>query len=254
MARGVGHTPSVLGPGGTNTHVAGRRYRTKVEILRDLLAAAVREFRKTRIIVRANLNEESFSKYSGLALEHGLLGRTPVGYRATPRGREWVQAADRVATKRSELSTAIRDLDGLTNPGLRRHTMDSSFLGPASPSGAILADRPRLGLGDIGPELAGDRRPEGHLGPRPSPFGALALEDDEWRTIAPREPLHEGQGRSPRTVEGSPADDPHEDPSKRRPRLWLSIPAFPIVGWLAALGSALGSLLFGLPFDGGVPG
>ena len=48
-------------------------------------------------------------------MQHGLLGRTPVGYRTTDRGQKWVNAADRVLTKRSELFAALRDLRTLTS-------------------------------------------------------------------------------------------------------------------------------------------
>lgn len=96
---------------------AERRYRSKVEVLRDLLEAARQDRRKTRIIGRANLNEESFARYAFLALAEGLLERVDHGFRATPLGEEWVGAADVVLTKRAELFDAVEALARVTRNG-----------------------------------------------------------------------------------------------------------------------------------------
>ena len=83
---------------------ASRRYRTKLEVLRDVLWAAKRTPRQTRIIGMANLNLESFSRYARFTVAEGLRRRENGGYE--PRRS--------VTVEFSELSEAN---DGVTLTG-----------------------------------------------------------------------------------------------------------------------------------------
>ncbi|HTW55487.1 MAG TPA: winged helix-turn-helix domain-containing protein [Thermoplasmata archaeon] len=112
-------------PGGTATASQGEevssgagRYRSKVVILRDLLDAASRAHRKTRIIGLANLNQESFQRYAALAVSAGLLREEKGYYATTPRAKEWLRAVDSVLRKGSEVSTALASLSRLTRQTL----------------------------------------------------------------------------------------------------------------------------------------
>ncbi|MGP8078087.1 MAG: winged helix-turn-helix domain-containing protein [Thermoplasmata archaeon] len=94
------------------------RYRTKIEVLRDLVRAASTEERKTRIIGMANLNQSSFYRYSSLAVDLGLVEPTGVGLSATPAGEEWLGVVNAILMKGSEVSEAIENLGRLTGtPG-----------------------------------------------------------------------------------------------------------------------------------------
>jgi len=94
----------------------GGRYRTKIEVLRDIVRAASTEERKTRIIGLANLNQGSFQRYYQLGLSLGLLVPTATGVTATRAADEWLTAVDSILSKSSELSAAIDTLNRLTLP------------------------------------------------------------------------------------------------------------------------------------------
>jgi predicted transcriptional regulator len=118
--------PAAPGPGSAGWRGNGqfgmptqRRYRTKLEVLRDLVVAAAREPRKTRIIGLANLNRTSFDRYARLALSLGLLEHRAGGYAPTALAEGWVDAVDSVLGKGSELSAALGQLSQLTSRGAR---------------------------------------------------------------------------------------------------------------------------------------
>jgi len=92
------------------------RYRTKIEVLRDVVRAATGEERKTRIIGLANLNQTSFRRYTRLGLSLGLLRPTGAGLTATPAAKEWLLAVDAILSKSTEVATAIDSLYRLTLP------------------------------------------------------------------------------------------------------------------------------------------
>jgi predicted transcriptional regulator len=108
--------------GGATTTRDNRRYRTKIEVLRDLLEAASRERRKTRIIGTANLNQESFQRYAGLAMGAGLLQVTNGMYFLTPAAKDWLRAVDGVLRKGTEVSVALAGLSRLTRRPTERRT------------------------------------------------------------------------------------------------------------------------------------
>lgn len=92
------------------------RYRTKIEVLRDIVRAASNEERKTRIIGMANLNQSSFQRYSKLGVSLGLLEPTASGLTATPAAEEWLFAVDTILSKGTEVAAAIDSLYRLTQP------------------------------------------------------------------------------------------------------------------------------------------
>jgi hypothetical protein len=92
------------------------RYRTKIEVLRDIVRAATSEKRKTRIIGMANLNQVSFQRYSALGVSLGLLEPSGSGLAATPAAEEWLGAVDTILSKSSEVAAAIDTLYRLTQP------------------------------------------------------------------------------------------------------------------------------------------
>ena len=70
----------------------GRCYRGRMEIVLEILRAALRGAKKTHIMYRANLNYVSFNKYFPALLEEGLMVKAddPDGfvlYRTSEKGR-----------------------------------------------------------------------------------------------------------------------------------------------------------------------
>jgi len=68
--------------------------RGRVEILADILKAAVNGARGTHIMYKANLNFAQRSKYLTEALNAGLIGvrvRSPLVYVTTQEGHEWLK-------------------------------------------------------------------------------------------------------------------------------------------------------------------
>lgn len=122
--------------GAATTHAIERRYRSKIEVLRDLLEAARQDQCKTRIIGQANLNEESFTRYARYAIDEGLLERREDStYHATARGELWREAANAVLAKEGELASAFGELSRLIVPSGRLRIVEPrlslSILGEA---------------------------------------------------------------------------------------------------------------------------
>lgn len=246
----VGPIPWGGGPGGIDTHAAERPYRTKIEILRDLVGAADRDSRKSRIISHANLNEESFSRYSSLAMQHGLLGRTPVGYRATDRGQEWVHAADRVLTKRSELFAALRDLRTLTSA--TREASSGDLPGAArfeAPSCRPLLDLHSLRVSEgMLPGTEATRvTPNPRWGATERPTVRVDVPDpldaEEIVALRRRRRIVKDADRS--------AGSSDEDAAKTSPPMWSLPVSFPLLPLLASLGTALVAMVAGISMDAG---
>ena len=148
------------------------RYRTKIEVLRDIVRAASTEQRKTRIIGMANLNQGSFQRYASLGVSLGLLKPTQIGLMATPAGEEWLGAVETILSKTSEVAAAIESLGRITHgghPGAAARERPK----PAYDAVQLLG---RLAWADLRPAPVpsaemrsdADRRPVAHLrSPRP---------------------------------------------------------------------------------------
>ena len=91
----------------------GRAYRTRLEVLRDILGVPGDEANKSRIIRLANLNPTAFDRYVTFCLQTGLLELEDNRYRKTGVSVPAMQAIDLVLAKAGELGCAIRDL-GMT--------------------------------------------------------------------------------------------------------------------------------------------
>jgi predicted transcriptional regulator len=94
------------------TTQADRRYRTKIEVLRDFLEAVRRTPRKTRVIGLANLNPVSFEKYLALSVALGLVDSASGGYQLTRRADVALESIQRFLDRSSALGTSLQDLHG----------------------------------------------------------------------------------------------------------------------------------------------
>lgn len=93
--------------------MSSRRYRTKLEVLRDFLRAVRQDGKKSRIVALSNLNPTSFQRYLRLCLEWGLVQKTPHGFELSPRATVVLDRIDRLLDMRSEVDTAAQRLDRL---------------------------------------------------------------------------------------------------------------------------------------------
>lgn len=95
----------------------GRRYRRKIEVLRDFLEATHQEGTKSRIIGIANLNRALFRRYLDLAVSFDLVVSTSGGYRLTPRARPALEAIDRYLARSEEAKSALQELRRVCDEG-----------------------------------------------------------------------------------------------------------------------------------------
>jgi predicted transcriptional regulator len=87
-----------------------RAYRTRLEVLRDILGVPGEEANKSRIIRLANLNPTAFDRYVSFCLDSGLLELADNRYRKTGVCVPAIQAINHVLAKAEELGSAIREL------------------------------------------------------------------------------------------------------------------------------------------------
>lgn len=92
----------------------GKRYRSKLEVLRDFLDATRSGEKRTRIIGVANLNVRSFRRYRDFCLDRGLIMSTSGGYALTPEADTCLEAIRGVLTKREELNGLLESLERAT--------------------------------------------------------------------------------------------------------------------------------------------
>ncbi len=211
------------------------------------MAAAVSEMRKGRLIGRANLNEDSFSRYSGVALQQGLLRRTAIGFRATDRGKDWLNAANLVIQRRTELATAVEDLTALSvrdaegrSAEGRWHRWVVALKAPPEPAGALV-EGARVRLPPTASRAPIPSIPSGSAYASAPTFAAGSLSRSAHRPLS-----HDaGAARAPVGRSG--------DKRKRFPEVWPGSLHLPPLSWLVALGSAIGMFGTGVPIDGGLP-
>jgi predicted transcriptional regulator len=86
------------------------RYRTKVEVLRDILETTAPEASKSRILRLANLNPISFDHYLAFCIGTGLLERAGRKFRRTGSGDAAIEAIEGLMKKAEELGVAVRRL------------------------------------------------------------------------------------------------------------------------------------------------
>lgn len=99
------------------TPVAGRKYRSKLELLRDFLEAAQAETVKTRIMNRANLNQVSFSRYLTFCQQRNLLLEVSGGFSLTPQAHDLLDSINQVLTRATQLRVAVDLLNRTARSG-----------------------------------------------------------------------------------------------------------------------------------------
>jgi len=67
-----------------------RERRDKLEIIADILLAAMKETKKTAIARKVNLNFQRVEKYLSYLEERGLIEYTSNGYKTTEKGKEFL--------------------------------------------------------------------------------------------------------------------------------------------------------------------
>jgi predicted transcriptional regulator len=92
------------------TNRTDRRYRSRIEILRDFLGAVRETGKKTHIIGLANLNPTSFQPYLDFCSTLHLVQDTPAGYRLTPRADAVLDVIERLLARSAEVDAALLDL------------------------------------------------------------------------------------------------------------------------------------------------
>ncbi|MEM1506716.1 MAG: DUF4364 family protein [Candidatus Bathyarchaeia archaeon] len=87
----------------------GRAYRSKYDIIADMLEAAMNGAKKTRIMHIANVNYHSFRKYFNMLLEDGLIAEIKDAngetiYRTTEAGIEHLKMFSRFLNRMKKTS------------------------------------------------------------------------------------------------------------------------------------------------------
>ena len=67
-----------------------RSNRHRLDIIADILGAAVKNGKKTRIMYHANLSHALLQKYLGEAVDLGFVSLASAGYRLTERGEDFL--------------------------------------------------------------------------------------------------------------------------------------------------------------------
>ena len=182
-----------------------RSYRSKIEVLRDILRAAQAPAPKTRIIGAANLNPVSFGKYLRICTDHDLITSVAGGYVATPRASPLLQAIDGLILKAGELETAYLTLErsASSNQGpnggpakpfrqVLRHAWNGIALVAADPDHDREAHRPESGRTS--------RTTVSHPGRRRSPLGKSPAGSRSRRSGGRPVRRRVGRPRTPRTM------------------------------------------------------
>ncbi len=91
--------------------MARQRYRSKLEVLRDLLVATRHASKKTRIMGLGNFNPATFRKHMGFAVDQGLVVANNGDYRLTNRADQVLAALQELMAKSTELDITIQFLE-----------------------------------------------------------------------------------------------------------------------------------------------
>lgn len=82
--------------------------RNSATILCDVIRAAYNGARKTHIMYRSNLNPTILEKYLRFCLEHGLIEREGIGFRATIKGTEVVRRLEEIENLKRDIEEIKR--------------------------------------------------------------------------------------------------------------------------------------------------
>lgn len=101
------------------------RYRTKVQVLHDVLTAARSPQPKTRLRWQSRLGSTSFSHWMQFCLEHDLLTRSSRGLRATERAERVRTLLDELLTEGTRLDTTLRNLRSSLSAGVSARDVEA---------------------------------------------------------------------------------------------------------------------------------
>jgi predicted transcriptional regulator len=104
------------------------RYRSKLEVFRDLLVATRHAPKKTRIIGLANLNPSTFQKHMAIARSGGLVTVTNGEYNLTEKADRVLAALQELMAKSNELDITIQFLERNGLPPATNRWTDGAVL------------------------------------------------------------------------------------------------------------------------------
>jgi len=86
------------------------KHRRRVDILADVLAAAGKGARKTRIMQKANLSYQLLNKYLKEALCNALLRSNSFGFELTEKGEKFLEQYEQLYEEYSKVGNRLKDL------------------------------------------------------------------------------------------------------------------------------------------------
>ncbi len=89
--------------------------RSRPELVRDVLSAAVQGSRKTHIMFRSNLNPVLLSKYLDFCFNNGLIVRQGAKYTTTPKGVKFIQFMQQIESLKKDISSAQSGIERLVS-------------------------------------------------------------------------------------------------------------------------------------------
>lgn len=194
--------------------MARARYRSKLEVFRDLLVATRHASKKTRIIGLANLNPSTFQRHMAIARAQGLVTVAAGGFQLTQKADQVLAALQELMAKSNELDNTIQFLErsGLPPAGTRWS------------DGTVLRQVSRLAWGETGgpsPSTGSAFARSGGVATKsPGEYGPSGGIEELLSTIATRRG-HSARLATPHRALGDEALPPDVDvrsPTFRRPR------------------------------------
>ena len=86
------------------------KHRRRVDILADILAAAGKGTRKTRIMQEANLSHKLLKKYLGEAVSNALLQSNSFGFELTEKGQKFLEEYNQLYEEYSKVENNLQRL------------------------------------------------------------------------------------------------------------------------------------------------
>lgn len=86
------------------------KYRSRLQIIADILNIVRRGSRKTRIMYLANLSYMLLEKYLGETVASGFVSRDKLNYRATEKGLDFLEKYKDFSSRYSKVSNELRKM------------------------------------------------------------------------------------------------------------------------------------------------
>ena len=86
------------------------KYRSRLEIIRDILNAVGEGAKKTRIMYIANLSYKLLGKYLNKTVEAGLISSNNDFYEVTEKGRVFLERFDDFSSRYSKLERRLEEI------------------------------------------------------------------------------------------------------------------------------------------------